>query len=423
MILTLEVLGEQAEALGAGHRKVFHAIGGTIGRLPDNDWVLPDPYISGRHALIRYRNGKYFIEDTSTNGVFLNAPGSRAGREQPCELKHGDRLFIDAYEIRVSIEKDPAAARDDPFASFGQRAAPRGSAAAPEEDRTANLVRRDGPQGSEDQDDDTGPESGPESQGDDGVTEWFGMNEVSLPKHADLRASRSAAIRPVPDLPKPLPRRTPPPPRSAAGNPPARPPVDGDSQLLALLAAAGVEGLDPSSEAARTLGEMLRVAVKGIMEVLRARERMKDELGMRGTGFKVAHNNPLKFSANVEDAFHNLLVKHNPAYLGPGEAFEAALRDVRDHHVALPAALRVAFESMLAQFDPEQLQHEFERQPKGAIIGVPAKLRYWELYRDKYGELSKDAAAGFRQLFADKFAAAYEEQLERVKLAERHRSK
>jgi type VI secretion system FHA domain protein len=420
MILTLEVLGEQAETLGAGHRKVFHAIGGTIGRLPDNDWVLPDPYISGRHALIRYRNGKYFIEDTSTNGVFLNAPRSRVGREQPCELQHGDRLYIDAYEIRVSIEKDPAAARDDPFASFGQLAAPRDRApSAPEEDRTANLVGRGGQQRFDDRDDDAGAEL----QDDDGVTEWFGMNEVSLPKHADLRAGRSAAIRPVADPPKPPPRRTPPPPRSAAGNPSARPPADEGSQLRALLAAAGVEGLDPSSEAARTLGEMLQVAVRGMMEVLRARERMKDELGMRGTGFKVAHNNPLKFSANVEDAFHNLLVKRNPAYLGPGEAFDAALRDVRDHHVVLPAALRVAFESMLAQFDPEQLQHEFDRQAKGAIIGVPAKLRYWELYRDKYGELSKDAAAGFRQLFADKFAAAYEEQLERAKLAERHRGK
>ena len=48
MILTLEVIGEQAEDLGAGSRKVFNAVGGTIGRLPDNDWVFPDPYVSGR---------------------------------------------------------------------------------------------------------------------------------------------------------------------------------------------------------------------------------------------------------------------------------------------------------------------------------------------------------------------------------------
>ena len=67
------------------------------------------------------------------------------------------------------------------------------------------------------------------------------------------------------------------------------------STVEALLDAAGIEGLDPSSEAAQTLGAMLRAAVGGMMEVLRARERMKDELRVTGTTFKVANNNPLKF--------------------------------------------------------------------------------------------------------------------------------
>ena len=63
--------------------------------------------------------------------------------------------------------------------------------------------------------------------------------------------------------------------------------------------------------------------------------------------------------------------------------------------------MRLAFESMLSQFDPKRLQEEFDRQmKKGSILGVPAKLRYWDLYRDKYGELTKDAEAGFRTLFA-----------------------
>lgn len=119
MILTLEVTGPQAQAMGAGGRKVFKAIGGTIGRLPDNDWVFPDPYVSGRHALVRYLNGKYFIEDTSTNGVFINSPEQRLARGQPQQLRDGDLLYIDAYQIQVSIQSDPAAeSRNDPFASL-----------------------------------------------------------------------------------------------------------------------------------------------------------------------------------------------------------------------------------------------------------------------------------------------------------------
>ena len=57
MTLTLEVTGPQAATLGAASRKVFDAAGGTIGRLADNTWALPDPYVSSRHAVIRYRDG------------------------------------------------------------------------------------------------------------------------------------------------------------------------------------------------------------------------------------------------------------------------------------------------------------------------------------------------------------------------------
>src|SRR5688572_12263211 len=149
MILTLEVMGEQAGDLGSASRKIFDSIGGTIGRLPDNDWVFPDPYVSGRHALIRYLNGKFFVEDTSTNGVFINAPDNRLQRAQPHPLKSGDTIFIDAYRIQVSIEKPPADEKKkaDPFEMLKARSKedranltvalpPRG-----EEDRTAAMSR------------------------------------------------------------------------------------------------------------------------------------------------------------------------------------------------------------------------------------------------------------------------------------------
>ena len=190
--------------------------------------------------------------------------------------------------------------------------------------------------------------------------------------------------------------------------------------MQTLLDAAGIEGLDTDAEAAQVLGEVVRASVSGVMEVLRTRERMKDELRMRGTTFKAANNNPLKFSANVDDAFHNLLVKRNPAYLAPADAFDDAFKDVRDHQTAFLLAMRLAFESMLAQFDPSRLQEQFDRHlKKGSILGVPAKLRYWDLFREHYGEIVKDAEASFRDLFAEEFAKAYEEQLARLKALDR----
>jgi type VI secretion system FHA domain protein len=461
MILTLEVTGPQAQAIGAAGRKTFKALGGTIGRLPDNDWVFPDPYVSGRHALIRYVNGKYFVEDTSTNGVFINSPDNRLTRGQPQQLRDGDLLYIDAYQINVSIQKEPTEdARNDPFAPLknggpklvtpARRAAT--PTPAPAEDRTESLVASRQSENRNvtilqdstarvDQDDEDEDED--EETDEDHATEWFGMAEVAEPKKPASSAvpsrSRPEVVKStvaiaMPPRPQAQPQRPAPVAKAVpkaitkeiASAPPSRSSPEqtlsatGDgAQLQALFDAAGIEGLEPNAENARMLGEILRIALGGVMEALRTREHLKDELRMRGTSFKAAANNPLKFSANVDDAFHNLLVKHNPAYLAPPDAFEDAFRDVRDHQSAFLAAMRLAFESMLSQFDPQRMQDEFDRQMKGSILGVPAKLRYWDLYRDKYGELSKDAETGFRTLFGDAFARAYEEHLERLKKSSR----
>jgi type VI secretion system FHA domain protein len=146
---------------------------------------------------------------------------------------------------------------------------------------------------------------------------------------------------------------------------------------------------------------------------MRSRQQIKDEFRMRMTRFRTAENNPLKFSANVDDALHNLLVKRNPAYLAPVEAFEDAFADLRNHQLAMLAGMRMAFESMLAEFDPDRLQEEFDRRLNKGL--VPAKLRYWDLYREKRQDIVKDPEASFRKLFGDEFARAYEEQLKELK--------
>ncbi len=447
MILTLEVMGQQAQNLGAAKRKVFNAIGGTIGRLPDNDWVFPDPYVSGRHALIRYLNGRFFVEDTSTNGVFVNSPDSRLSRTQAHQLKNGDVLFIDAYQIAVSIENEPVAdaARNDPLAVLqghaersprkpDRRDSPPQRMPAPEEliesadplpgeeDRTAAMPARhrlDEGRANETQwfrmSEMSDPPAAPKLKNE---TQWFGASEMSAPEPPPPPKPKVVAARPqherpaaraVPERPQSAPKKSAAPARNAAQG-------EDSGQLAQLLAAAGVQGVEPSDELAQTCGEILRVAVGGLMEVLRSREQLKDELHIRSTTFKASNNNPLKFSANTDDAFHNLLVRQNSAYLEPTEAFAEALQDVRDHQTAVLSAMRLAFETMLAKFDPNRLQDDFDRQmKKGSILGVPAKLRYWDLYRDKYADLAKDAETSFQTLFAAEFAKAYEEQIERLK--------
>lgn len=213
--------------------------------------------------------------------------------------------------------------------------------------------------------------------------------------------------------PEPPPRAEIPPPAPEPPPPAAVPSGSRGADLAAVLEGAGLNAADVTPELARTFGAILRIVVRGVMDVLQSRRQIKDEFRMRMTQFRPAENNPLKFSANVEDALHNLLVKRNAAYLGPVEAFDDAFSDLRNHQLAMLAGMRVAFEAMLAYFDPDRLQEEFDRQAGKGL--VPAKMRYWDLFRDKRVEMAKDPEATFRRLFGEEFARAYEEQLKQLK--------
>lgn len=183
--------------------------------------------------------------------------------------------------------------------------------------------------------------------------------------------------------------------------------------LAALLEGAGIDPSLATPELARQLGQILRVVVAGVMEVMQSRVDVKDEFGLKQTRFLPAENNPLKFSANVEDALHNLLVKRNPAYLGPVASFENAFADLAQHELAMLAGIRTAFDAMLAAWHPDRLQEEFDRQAGKGL--VPGKLRYWDQFRERAHGLARDPDASFRRYFGEAFARAYEEQLRRVR--------
>src|SRR5436190_2318956 len=93
----------------------------SIGRGPENDWMLADPErsISKRHCMLAYRSGCWQIADLSTNGTFLNRDTEPLGRGQPKDLRDGDRVRIGPYEIEVRIVETAAsraaAASENPF--------------------------------------------------------------------------------------------------------------------------------------------------------------------------------------------------------------------------------------------------------------------------------------------------------------------
>ncbi len=427
MILTLEVTGPQASTLGAARRKVFGIEGGSIGRLPDNDWVLADPFVSGRHAIIRFMDGGFYIEDTSRNGVFVNSPDERIVRGRPHLLASGDRILIDPYEIEAQVSGEsmkPAGSSlgsavagprsgDNPFESI-EASFPQSSLAPVPADPLQGLgLSSEKPEAPK------GP-SGPELAG--GSPLWSHYSPpavVPVPESKpELIPSNwldsSVSIAPAVPNPRPSPPSSPrrePAPSRATPSPPD------NAGIAALLRAAGVVDGPVTPEMANELGRIFRVVVSGVMDVLKARQETKNQFGLGMTTFKRADNNPLKFSASVEDALHNLFVKReNTPYLNPVDAFEDAFEDMKNHQIAMLVGVRVAFEAMLSEFHPDHLQEQFDRQvKKGALVSMPARLRYWELYREWIHDMVRDADTSFRELFGDEFARAYEEQLKRLK--------
>src|SRR5258706_11190387 len=77
----------------------------SIGRGPENDWVLADPErgLSKRHCALGFRGGVWQIADFSTNGTFVNRAGEPIGRGQTHEVRDRDHLRFRSYEIEVHI--------------------------------------------------------------------------------------------------------------------------------------------------------------------------------------------------------------------------------------------------------------------------------------------------------------------------------
>jgi type VI secretion system FHA domain protein len=402
MILRLEVSSGSAHLSAPA---VFRDAGGTIGRSEKCDCVLPDRFVSSFHARIHYQDGAFLIEDTK----------NRLVSEQRYPLTSGDLILIDPYELAVTIESaaQPRAGRtdaNDPFAPDEQLdpIALIGGDPAKKKRQTNRAEDLQVPSPVNVQyrpPDPIVPDPTPPLGEIPDDWDLTGFGEKPRPESP-------APIKPADPTPTPG-IRTP--------SPGLREKLRATGELSDVLKGAGLPPDLVTPELAEDFGRIIRIIVSGLMDVLQARQQIKDEFGMQMTVFKSSRNNPLKFSANVEDALHNLLVKRNPAYLGPVSAFEDAFDDVLYHQMAMLAGMRAAFEEMLKSFSPDALQHEFEKHGKGSLISVPARMRYWDQYRAKYDDMVADTERCFEELFGQEFARAYDDQLERLKAEKRAR--
>ncbi len=420
MALRLRVVSIHAQLLGEDGSRIFGIHGGSIGRAGDNDWVLPDPdrYISGHHARVEYRGGQYWLMDTSSNGTYLNDLSVPISEGGPHALKDGDRLRLGDYELAVdldavthvaaeksrSIENDLGESLDlgsllanesgaRPLARvdvYGQAVdVPRiSSGQEPMELRSRPPVREKQP-------------STPKSKS----VPWNLATRRREPYRNPAKAQpaetpASSAIKVAPDI-------------DAAAGP------EHFSGLQALCRGAGI---DPASipvaiqsQAVQIAGQILRELSMGLMELMQERTELKKRFRISQDTIQPSENNPLKFSAGVEEALRKLFEQYGNRYLGPVDAVRESFRDIRLHHQAMAGAMHAAFVDFVHRLDPTDLRERFDRGLKrGGLLGAANKMKYWDLYAELYQNLAQMPKEELPHVFVEQFARAYEAKVQEL---------
>jgi len=465
MTLTLTITKHPELPPGEAMSRTFERCNAVIGRGSDSDWTLPDPerHLSKQHCRIEFRGDRYYLVDTSKNGVFVNESIEPLRQGNMAELRDGDRLTLGDYEllVRIGSEKRRAAAggqqipadfdvfTEEPFDQPEPRPHPQRSEP---EFRDEMLIHNTDP-GVDPIAELAGPENRPLGGGQALIPEDIDL-VTGLPKadshegapqrdHAPAEQQHfqppSRAHQAIPDdwdepAEQPEPVR---PKKRSATRPPAEPddgPVAPRAKAIAgiaggaggqelfrvFLEGAGVENLQLSDadleKTMHALGQIFREVISGLRDILMGRTAFKSEFRLERTMIQQKENNPLKFSISADEAMLALLRRPGPGYMPAVEAVHQGVEDVKAHQLAVVAGLQVALAALLREFDPENLTQRLEQQRSVLANLMPGarNAKAWEVYEAFYKEVAAGAEQGFDGPFGREFRRAYEEQLKKL---------
>jgi type VI secretion system FHA domain protein len=163
------------------------------------------------------------------------------------------------------------------------------------------------------------------------------------------------------------------------------------------------------------VGSVLREAIGGTLQLLLARALTKREVRAEATVIVAKENNPLKFSPTVKAALTHLLMPHGRGFMPPVNAVKDAYNDLRSHQFGIMAGMRAARTSVLARFDPAELEQRLtEKRKLSSFLPSGRKAKLWELYEQLYMDISREAEDDFQTLFGKEFLKAYEAQIQKI---------
>ena len=199
---------------------------------------------------------------------------------------------------------------------------------------------------------------------------------------------------------------------------PGRKPTAADTALIEAMGLSKWKlSEQKKAEISQIAGELVRETLTGLMQALSFRKKIKEEFRINVTTIQPVENNPLKFSANLEDALENMFIKDNKAYQKPLDAVREGFHGISEHQLAVLAGIQGAFRGMLERLDPEALEQRFEKYRKAGVLKVGQKGKNWDSYKEFHQDLVNNMDNSFQHLFGYDFVQAYEDQLQKLLMA------
>jgi type VI secretion system FHA domain protein len=416
MTLRLRIVSDHRRLLGDRSSIVFSVNGGTIGRSADNDWVLPDPlrYVSAHHARVNFQGGQYFLEDVSTNGVYVNDdehPLAKAASVGHL-LQTGDIIRLGDYQIVVALELQAEPPAVIPMDT--------GAGQVPTSIHALRALGRSTAQ----------TDIGAMLNLDDLLVPESSSNDSFHPVNAYGQAIAQPAPGPIASQTAPAPSAAPEEAmvdqriarlsqaaRRAPRNGTSVPALfDVQSGLQAFCRGAGIDAeklpADAQTRMLHLAGQLFREALVGFKELERSRNDVRNRYRIELPS-EPDDPRPSLSRSNVEDLLITLFIQHESRSLDAVGWLREAVAEGRTHESASALATRAAFVEFLDRLDPAELEARFERAARRGKARSADKAQYWDLFTAFYRNLIEMPADHLPHTFVEAFAAAYKEQVKK----------
>jgi type VI secretion system FHA domain protein len=423
MALRMRVISEHRLQMGDKSTFVFGVSGGSIGRSAENDWVLPDDmrYVSGRHARIIFHKGRYLLQDTSSNGTYVNDNDRPLGSQNPHELKSGDILRIGEYHVQVQIDSSTDFSLDDSALYKRSSGSTSTRRRPPPGDLGASLRLENLLEASNDISSDELKPVNAFGQAVSSRTRALHQTQ-DVPKESstapELEVDSAAVARRIARLakaaakqqeakqqssPPTVPAPSPAPSPAPVSSPPAH---DNTPGLQAFCRGAGIGPetlpVDAHARMLHLAGQLLRESLLGLKASNRSQQEQRNQL--RVTWEKPrADMLPSLERHSVEELIQELLKAHDSRRFDAVNWLRESFASTRQHDDAMMRAMFAAFLDFVGRLDPRDLATRFERSSRRKAMGN------WELYGEFYRSLCETPPGTLPHIFVETFAQSYDQ--------------